>query len=80
MVPDKAGMMRRPRDSGGSESGIVRHSLEQQVFDQFAALLADDSPVNAEARATLEQVFADFAASERGGLLGVVKHAMRNRL
>ncbi len=80
MVPDKAGMMRIPRDSGGSESGVVRHSLEQQVFDQFAALLADNSPVNAEARATLEQVFADFAASERGELLGVVKHAMKNRL
>ena len=68
----------RPRDSGGSESGVARHSLEQQVFDQFAALLADDSPVNAEARATLEQVFGDFAATERGGLLGVVKHTMRD--
>jgi hypothetical protein len=72
--------MRRPRDSSGSESGVVRHSLEQQVFDQLAALLADDSPVNADARAMLEQVFSDFAASERGELLGVVKHAMRNRL
>ena len=72
-------MMLRPRDSGGSESGVVRCSLEQQVFDQFATLLADDSPVNAEARATLEQVFGDFAATERGGLLGVVKHAMRNQ-
>ena len=70
----------RPRDSGGSESGVARHSLEQQVFDQFAALLADDSPVNAEARATLEQVFGDFAATERGGLLGVVKYTMRNHL
>lgn len=70
--------MRDSRDSGGLQASGSRCSLERQVFDQFAALLADDSPAQAEARATLERVLGDFAATERGGLLGVVKHAMRD--
>ena len=72
--------MRRTPESERSELGGARRSLEQQIFDQFAALLADDSPANADARATLAQVFADFAAAERGGLLGVVKHTMKNQM